>query len=1144
MKNAMLKNAFAEMKKTKSRFLSIFGIIAIGTGFFAGLLQSAPAMKVSSDHYYDRTSLSDIRLVSTYGFDDNDIDALKKGLPDVDVYPGYFTDAYVNTDSGEKKVARVYSLDKTGENNPYSSLQIVDGRLPEEENECVIDSGKLLAHYKVGDKLTLCGDEDTDIDGTLSVKEFTIVGKFASPMYISDVERGNTTIGSGSVYMICYIPESCFNTEVYTQVMINSDELKQYSCYSDEYEDARDALEKKIQKIADVREEERFDEIAGDAKKELDDGQKELDKKKSEAYAEIEKNEKKLSDAKKQLDEAKPQLESGKKTLDESKKQLDEAKKELDTNGSTLTATKEVLDSTKKKLDETKLQLEAGKKTLDESYIQLVTAKIQLENADSQLKSSEAQLDDANAKITSQQAIINTSRDTLEDSYKKGNITKEAYNAGIKLLDSSQAELDKQKKQYESGLEQYNDGLKQYNDGKLQYEIGYAKYEDGKKQYEDGYSQYTSGLAQYESAKAQYDAGKAQYDAGYAQYVSGKAKYDSGKAEYDKNYADYEKGLKEYNEGKTALETAKTDADKQFADAQKKIDDGREKLEKTSRPEWYLFTRDDNPGYSEYGQNAERIGNIAMVFPLFFVMVAALVCLTTMTRMVEEQRTQIGTLKALGYKNGAIIFKYLLYALTAATAGALSGMLVGMKIFPAIIITAYGMMYVIPDILLPYDYILMICTTGISVLLTAVTVYFSCGGILHDCPAALMRPKTPKSGKKILLERIGFIWNRLSFSYKVTMRNIFRYKRRMLMTIVGIAGCTALVLTGFGVYDSVNDILQKQFGEISNYTGITAYDNTVTDEQTAKIGKMLERYDCEGNRIYQKQITVYNGKKSTEAYIFGGADNETIAQFVTVKDRRTGEQYTVTDDGVIINEKLASLLGGVQKGDTITIALSETKRVTATVTEICENYAHHYVYITEKLYKELSGEEGLPYNCFFFNSEDGDDMTESDRDELAQELMKIDGVMGVSFKTSVAGTFSSMLKSLLFVIVVLIVSAGALAFIVLYNLTNININERIREIASLKVLGFYDKEVSMYVFRETVILTLIGTVAGMIFGRFLVDFVVKTAEIDMVMFGRTVHPMSFVFSGLITICFAVIVMLFMHRRLMKVNMVEALKSVE
>lgn len=1144
MKNAMLKNAFAEMKKTKSRFLSIFGIIAIGTGFFAGLLQSAPAMKVSSDYYYDRTSLLDYRLVSTYGFDDNDIKALKDGLSDVDIYPGYFTDAYVNTDAGEKKVARVYSLDNTGENNPYSSLQIIDGRLPEKENECVIDSSKMLTQYKVGDKLTLCGDEDTDIDGTLSVKEFTIVGKFESPMYISDVERGNTTIGSGSVYMLCYIPQSCFKTEVYTQVVITSDKLKEYNCYSEEYENARDELGKQIQKIADVREEERFDEIAGDAKKELDDGQKELDKKKSEAYAEIEENEKKLADAKTQLDEAKPKLEEGKKTLEESKTQLDEAKKELDTNGATLTATKTVLDNTKKKLDETKAQLESGKKTLDDSYIQLVTAKIQLENADAQLKASKTQLDDASSKITSQQALINTSRETLESSYKNGSITKEVYDAGIKLLDSSQAELDKQKKQYEDGLKQYNDGYKQYTDGKLQYEVGYAQYEDGKKQYDDGYSQYTSGLAQYESAKAQYDAGKAQYDAGYAQYVSGKAQYDSGKAEYDKNYADYEKGLKEYNEGKAALETAKSDADKQFADAQKKIDDGKEQLEKTSKPVWYLFTRDDNPGYSEYGQNSERISNIAMVFPLFFVMVAALVCLTTMTRMVEEQRTQIGTLKALGYKNGAIMFKYMFYALTAAICGAVFGMLVGMKIFPAIIIKAYSMMYTIPDMLLPYDFVLMICTVAAAVLLTAVTVYFSCSGILHDCPATLMRPKTPKSGKKILLERIGFIWNRLSFSHKVTMRNIFRYKRRMLMTIVGIAGCTALVLTGFGVYDSVNDIIQKQFDEISNYTGLAAYDNTVSDEQTAKIETMLERYNCDGNKIYQKQITVYNGKKNTDAYIFGGADNETIAQFVTVKDRHTGEQYTVTDDGVIINEKLATLLGGVQKGDTITLALTDTKRVTATVTEICENYAHHYVYITENLYKQLSGEDSLPYNCYFFNSDEGDDMPESDRDELANELMKIDGVMGVSFKTSVEGTFRTMLNSLLLVIVVLIVSAGALAFIVLYNLTNININERIREIASLKVLGFYDKEVSMYVFRETVILTLIGTVTGMVFGRFLVDFVVRTAEIDMVMFGRTVHPLSFLISGLITICFAVIVMLFMHKRLMKVDMVEALKSVE
>lgn len=1200
MKNAMLKNAFAEMRKTKSRFLSIFGIIAIGTGFFAGLLQSAPAMKESSDHYYDRTSLLDYRLVSTYGFDDNDIKALKDGIPDVNIYPGYFTDAYVNTNAGEKKVARVYSLDNTGENNPYSSLQIIDGRLPEKENECVIDSSKMLTQYKVGDKLTLCGDEDTDIDDTLSVKEFTIVGKFESPMYISDVERGNTTIGSGSVYMLCYIPQSCFKTEVYTQVVITSDKLKEYNCYSDEYENARDELGERIQQIADSREQGRYDEITEEAQSKINDGQKELDEKKADAYKEIDDNEKKLSDAKKELDDAKVQLADGKAQLADSKKQLDDVKKQLDENEPVLADSKKQLDDSKKQLDDskkllddTKAQLDSSKSQLDSSAQQLDDTKTQLDSAKNQLDSTSSQLDRAKSQLDSAKAQLDESKATLDATDKQLNDSQKdidnsraqintavaagmmtsdeaavklaqldaaqeqvnagraqyesglaQYNAGLSAYEKSKAEYDAGYTQYSTAKAQYESGLARYNDGKAQYESGLDRYNDGKKQYEKGLVQYNEGKKQYEDGLAKYEKGKAEYDNGRKQYEDGLAKYNDGVAEYERNYASYEDGLKEYNDGVKKLSDAKSEADKEFADVQKEIDDNKKKLDDIEKPEWYLFTREDDPGYSEYGQNSERISNIAMVFPLFFVMVAALVCLTTMTRMVEEQRTQIGTLKALGYKNGSIMFKYMFYALTAAICGAVFGMLVGMKIFPTIIIKAYAMMYTIPDMLLPYDFVLMICTVAAAILLTAVTVYFSCSGILHDCPATLMRPKTPKSGKKILLERIGFIWNRLSFSHKVTMRNIFRYKRRMLMTIVGIAGCTALVLTGFGVYDSVNDIIQKQFGEISNYTGIVAYGDKQTDEQIAEIADKLAGYSCKGDKIYQKQITVASGKNSTDAYIFGAKDNDTITQFVTVKDRRTGEHYTVTDDGVIINEKLATLLGGVRKGDTITLALADTKRVTATVTEICENYAHHYVYITENLYKKLSGEDSLPYNCYFFNSDEGDDMPESDRDELANELMKIDGVMGVSFKTSVEGTFRTMLNSLLLVIIVLIVSAGALAFIVLYNLTNININERIREIASLKVLGFYDKEVSMYVFRETVILTLIGTVTGMVLGRFLVDFVVRTAEIDMVMFGRTVHPMSFLISGLITICFAVIVMLFMHRRLMKVDMVEALKSVE
>lgn len=1200
MKNAMLKNAFVEMRKTKSRFFSIFGIIAIGTGFFAGLLASAPAMKISSDHYYDRTSLLDYRLVSTYGFDENDIKALEDGLPDVNIYPGYYTDAYVNTDSGEKKVARVYSVDTIGENNPYSSLNITEGRLPQAENECLIDNGKLIKNYKVGDKLTLGGDENTDIDETLSVKEFTIVGRFESPMYISDAERGNTTIGNGSVFMVCYVPQSCFKTEVYTQVVITSDKLKEYNCYSDEYENARDELGERIQQIADSREQGRYDEITEEAQSKINDGQKELDEKKADAYKEIDDNEKKLSDAKKELDDAKVQLADGKAQLADSKKQLDDAKKQLDENEPVLADSKKQLDDSKKQLDDskkllddTKAQLDSSKSQLDSSAQQLDDTKTQLDSAKNQLDSTSSQLDRAKSQLDSAKAQLDESKATLDATDKQLNDSQKdidnsraqintavaagmmtsdeaavklaqldaaqeqvnagraqyesglaQYNAGLSAYEKSKAEYDAGYTQYSTAKAQYESGLARYNDGKAQYESGLARYNDGKKQYEEGLVQYNEGKKQYEDGLAKYEKGKAEYDNGRKQYEDGLAKYNDGAAEYERNYASYEDGLKEYNDGVKKLSDAKSEADKKFADAQKEIDDNKKKLDDIEKPEWYLFTREDDPGYSEYGQNADRISNIAMVFPLFFVMVAALVCLTTMTRMVEEQRTQIGTLKALGYKNGAIIFKYMFYALTAAIAGAVIGMLVGMKIFPAIIITAYGMMYAIPDILLPYDFVLIAGTTAAAVLLTAVTVYFSCSSILHDCPAALMRPKAPKSGKKILLERIGFVWNRLSFSHKVTLRNIFRYKRRMLMTIVGIAGCTALVLTGFGIYDSVNDIVEKQFGEISNYTGIVAYGDKQTDEQIAEIADKLAGYSCKGDKIYQKQITVASGKNSTDAYIFGAKDNDTITQFVTVKDRRTGEHYTVTDDGVIINEKLATLLGGIKKGDEITLSLSETKRVNAKVTEICENYAHHYVYITENLYKKLSGAEDLPYNCYFFNSEQGDDMPENDRDKLAADLMKTDGVMGVSFKTGVKATFATMLKSLLFVIVVLIVSAGALAFIVLYNLTNININERIREIASLKVLGFYDKEVSMYVFRETVILTLIGTLAGMVLGRFLVDFVVKTAEIDMVMFGREVHPMSFALSAVITIIFALTVMLFMHRRLMKVDMVEALKSVE
>lgn len=1155
MKNAMLKNAFSEIKKTKSRFFSIFGIIAIGTGFFAGLLSSAPDMRLSSDSYYDKSNLMNYRVVSTYGFDENDI----KALDDIDglnVYPGYFTDAFIHTD-GVDKVARVYSLDKLGENNECNNLQIIEGRLPENENECVIDGGKMVSGYGIGDKITLTGDSDTDINDTLSVTEYTIVGKFNTSMFISDTQRGNTTIGTGSVSMLAYVPAENFKTEYYTQVFITADELSYYNCYADDFIDKSDEIKELLESVADTRETERFDDILSEANDKIADAEKELADKKQEAYDKIADGEKELEDAKAQLDDAKVQLADGKKELDDAKAQLDDSeiqladsKKLLDDTAVQLADSKKQLDDNKKLLEDTKLQLDNSKKKLDDSEKTLASAKAELDENKQLLDSTKAQLDSAKAELDKNQSELDAARTQLAQGIAAGLIDEQTAAATKAQLDASQSQIDNARVQYEQGLAQYNAGCKQYSEGLEKYNSGYAEYSRGLEQYSAGYAKYEDGVKQLETGYAQYNDGYAQYEDGLKKYEDGLQKYEDGLkqyndgvAEYEKNYADYEKGLAEYNDGVKELRDSKAEAEEKLADGQKEIDDAKAEINDLEKPVWYVFDRDDNPGYTEYGQNAERMKNIALVFPVFFVMVAALVCLTTMTRMVEEQRTQIGTLKALGYGSGSIILKYMIYALTAAILGALFGTLVGLKIFPTIIIMAYSMMYKIPDCILPYDPVLICATIAASVVLVSLTVYFSCKAILHEQPAELMRPKAPKSGKKILLEHVGFIWKHLTFSHKVTLRNIFRYKRRMLMTVIGIAGCTALVLTGFGVYDSVNDILYKQFDEISNYTGIAAYSDSIEEKELADAFDILDSYGYEAEYIYQKQITAEAGSNSTEAYIFAGNEDSDIAKFVTVKDRLNGEHYTVGDDGVIINEKLATLLGNVKRGDTITLVLSDTEKVQAKVSEICENYAHHYIYINENYYKQITG-DSIPYNSIFFNSPDGDEVEEALRDEISEKLMGVDGIMGVSFKTSVEGTFANMLKSLTMVVIVLIVSAGVLAFIVLYNLTNININERIREIATLKVLGFYDKEVSMYVFRETIILTLLGTVTGLLFGRFLVDFVVRTAEIDMVMFGRDVHPTSYIISVVITLVFALIVTLVMHRHLKKVDMVEALKSVE
>ncbi len=1186
MKNTMLKNAFSEIRKTKNRFFSIFGIIAIGTGFFSGLLASAPDMRMTADSYYDEQNLMDFRIVSTYGFSESDIEELEK-IEGLDIHPGYFTDVFIGTD-GSDKVARVYSLDEMGENNSHSSLWLTEGRFPENENECLIDAGKLVAGYELGDKITLGGDSSFDVSDTLENTEYTVVGRFDSPMFISDTERGNTTIGTGSVNMLIYIPKENFKTEVYTQVFVTCDDLRDMDCYTDEYEGFRDNITDKLKDTAKVRENERLQEIKQEAKDKIAEARAELAKEKAKIYAEIADNEKKLLDAKKEIDDGEKELAEGAQTLkdskaelDDAKIQLDEGKAQLDEAEQTLKDGKAELDKGKAELDKAKTELDKGKAELEEKEPEIEEGRKQLEDAKAQLDEAKKQLDEGKVQLDETKPLIEFLGgvvESLENSplnsdaltalvdtaEKLGVLDKEAAEElrplfdGTKTIDEIKKIYSDYKKQYDDGLAQYESGLKQYNDGYAEYEKGkaefdegYKLYEDGKKQIEKGYDayydglfQYYDGLSQYYMGYAEYKEGKDAYEKNYLLYESGLKQYEEGLKQFEDSEKLFNEGKKEYEDGVKALEDGKKEADEKFAEAEEEIDKNEKEIEELSEIEWYVFTRDDNPGYTEYGENALRISHIAVVFPLFFVMIAALVCLTTMTRMVDEQRTQIGTLKALGYSNFSIMTKYIIYAALASAFGALVGTLVGLKLFPGVIIIAYGMMYKLHALVMPYDLALMGLVILAAVLLVLVTVYFACSAILREQPSQLMRPKAPKTGKKILLEKIGIIWKRLSFSQKVTMRNLFRYKRRMFMTVVGIVGCTALVLTGFGIYDSVSDILNKQFDEISLHTGMAVYSDEGEEKaDTDSIRALLRDKDMDTIDVYIKNLNVKAKGNSTDSSIFVVRDNDELEKCVNVKDRISGEKYSLTDDGIIINEKLATLLGNVQKGEEITVYISDTETVLMKVTDICENYAGHYLYVSEEYYKNTVGED-VPYNSMFFVAREGTELSDRERDELASRLMKVDGMMAVSYKRATEGTFTKMLESLLFVIVLLIVSAGALAFIVLYNLTNININERIREIATLKVLGFYDKETSVYVFREIMLLTLIGSGAGLVLGRTLLDFVVKTIEIDMVMFGREVHLFSFVISVAITLVFAVIVMLVMHKHLKNIDMVEALKSVE
>lgn len=768
-------------------------------------------------------------------------------------------------------------------------------------------------------------------------------------------------------------------------------------------------------------------------------------------------------------------------------------------------------------------QAQEGAAQLKQSIDTLAATKKTLDQKEAELASASAQLEAGWKELSKKQKELAAGRTKLEQ--------------GEKTLEATQKQLDEAQEQVDQGRKELKNAKKELKAARTQLDTGWAQLEVSKNQLADGKRQLEDGRSQLADARQTLADARAQIADGHRELAENKQKIKDGWKDYEDGKADAQR---EIAEGEQKIEEAELD----LADAQQQISDAQQELDDLKLPEWYVEDRSVLPEHSGFGENAERMANLAKVIPVLFFLVAALISLTTMTRMVEEERTQIGTLKALGYGKWEIASKYLKYAFWATIGGSVIGVLVGEKLLPWVIINAYGIIYIyLPEILIPYNWGFALVSTVAALICTIGATFSACYRELRAVPAQLMRPPAPKEGKRVLLERLPFLWKHLSFSWKSTVRNLIRYKKRFLMTIFGIGGCMGLLLVGYGLQDSIMDIGILQFEDLQMYDAITILDADASEADLAVPDQMVTEDEriSESKHFYMKQEEIDTtgiSDKEWSVYVYVPEDLENLEEFLCFRDRETKEIYELTDEGAIITEKIANELG-IQPGDVIRLKQDDGEDIEVPILAVCENYLSHYLYMTPALYERVYGETPQ-YNSIFWKSPQEQSVIE----KIGEELLAQDTVLNITYTRTMAGQIDSMIGAMDIVMVVLIVSAGMLAFVVLYNLNNININERRRELATLKVLGFYDGEVAAYVYRENVLLTIIGAVLGCVIGKLLHAYVITTVEVDMCMFGRNINPQSFIYGTLFTIGFSVIVNYAMYFKLKKIDMVESLKSIE
>lgn len=1154
MKRAQRTDLIREMKKSFNRYISILSIMALGVAFYAGVRSSEPDMQLSAKKYFDETNYMDIRVLGTLGMTEDDVAEIGAVEGVALVEGGYQTELFLEADQRDYQMS-VYSM-----GDSINQLYVTEGRLPEAANECFADRDFMSSHgYHIGDIITLKTEKDTEISDVLAEDTFTIVGSGIFPNYLS-WQRGAVSIGTGVEDGFLFLPKAAFSMEVFTVVYATVEGAVELNPFTAEYEEHIDEIVEKIEAIADARCDVRYAEVTDpywedvrEAEGEIADGEKEL----ADGEKELADAEKELADAEAEIADAEAKISDGEIEIADGEKELADAEAELlDGEKKLLDAEKELADALKE-IEEGERQLADGQKELADSETELLEAEQEIIDNEKVLSDGETELIQAKEQLEAGRLELEAGKNELaakEQEFLEAKAQLEAYGmpltpellaaeaeltAAKQLMEEKEAELlvgEEQIKASEAeiiaGKEQLEEAKKQLEEAKIEIAKGLTELEKAKSELADGRKQYEEGLKEYEQAKLELEDGRKQYEEGLAELTRAKADLEEGK----KELADAKKKVED---AKIEIEDAKIeieDGKKELADGKKELADAKAELEDVEVPEWYVLDRGTVQQVVEYGSNTERIGNLGDVFPAVFYLVAALVSLTTMTRMIEEERTQIGTMKALGYGKGAIVSKYLWYSLSATLLGGVFGVLVGSYLFPWVIMKAYGILYTnIPYIITPIQWKLSLISVLIAVGCTFFATMSSCYREMMAAPAILMRPVAPPAGRRVFLEYIKPLWNALSFSWKATCRNLFRYKKRFFMTIFGIGGCMALLLVGFGLRDSIMDIVSKQYKEVWTYDAYLS----INDEKLSLEDKEYKNEITNQMLIQTKTMDVESAETMVSATLFVPERLDGLSDFVKFQDRVTEKTYTLTDENIIITEKLAKLLG-VSVGDTIEVYFDDVTKYPVIINAIAENYMFHYVYMSADYYRDLCGEEP-EYNQLYLKTTE---LSEEDKEAFSGEMLSDDAVDSVTYVEELQESVSVMMQSLEMVVIVLIIAAGMLAFIVLYNLNNINIIERRRELATLKVLGFYDMEVGNYVYRENVLLTILGMLAGVVMGLFLHRFVILTVEIDMMMFGRDIEWPSYIYSVLMTCIFAVLINAGMFYKLRKIDMVESLKSAE